>query len=210
METLIFLAEAAGKEQQGAYFTNELRRFSEDANPGLFRMATKMATGTGTTVVMAMIIAWQTLNKAANPQDGRFGDSFLMVCPGITIRDRLRVLLPADPNDYFRERDLVPPELKDRLGRARVVIVNFHQLRPKVKLRASKVSKAVLGTKADTAGVFVDTPEQMVRRMCPEFRNKRNIVVLNDEAHHCYRRRPTKAEDETATTVGRAKSSSPI
>lgn len=201
LETLIFLAEAAGKEPQGAYFTNELRRFSDDANPGLFRLATKMATGTGKTVVMAMIIAWQTLNKAANPQDGRFGDSFLVVCPGITIRDRLRVLLPSDPNDYYRERDLVPPELKDRLGRARVVIVNFHQLKPKVKLRASKVSKAVLGSKADAAGVFVETPEQMVRRVCPEFRNKRNIIVLNDEAHHCYRRRPTKAEDETATTI---------
>ena len=68
METLIFLAEAAGKEQQGAYFTNELRRFSEDANPGLFRMATKMATGTGTTVVMAMIIAWRRSTRRPTPR----------------------------------------------------------------------------------------------------------------------------------------------
>ncbi len=102
LETAIFLAEAASKEPQGSYFTNELRNFADDANPGLLRQATKMATGTGKTVVMAMLIAWQTLNKAVNPQDGRFSDAFLVVCPGITIRDRLRVLLPSDPNDYYR------------------------------------------------------------------------------------------------------------
>ena len=202
LETLIFLAEAAGKEPQGAFFTNELRRFSEDANPGLYRMATKMATGTGKTVVMAMIIAWQTLNKTANPQDGRFGDAFLVVCPGITIRDRLRVLQPADAGNYYRERDLVPPELKDSLGRAKVVIANFHQLRLKTKLQAPKVSKAVLGKKAETAGVFTETPDQMARRVCRPFGSKRNVIVLNDEAHHCYRRRPARAvePDEGAAT----------
>jgi type III restriction enzyme len=200
LETVIFLAEAAGKETGGAYFANELRRFSEDANPGLFRVATKMATGTGKTVVMAMIIAWQTLNKANNPQSRTFSDAFLVVCPGITIRDRLRVLLPSDPNDYFRERDLVPPELRDKLGRARIVIVNFHQLKERTKLSAPKVSKAVLGPKAETAGVFVETPDQMARRVCRELGTKRNIVVLNDEAHHCYRRRPQK-QGEGATTV---------
>src|SRR5207302_691548 len=116
LETVIFLAEAAGKESGGSYLQNEIRRFNEDANPGLFRVAHKMATGTGKTVLMAMLIAWQTLNKAANPQDGRFSDAFLVVCPGITIRDRLRVVLPNDPNNYYRERDLVPPELRDDLG----------------------------------------------------------------------------------------------
>ena len=70
-------------------------------------MAFKMATGTGKTVVMAMLIAWQTLNKLANPQDARFSDAFLVVTPGITIRDRLRVLLPEDPENYYRERDIV-------------------------------------------------------------------------------------------------------
>ena len=97
LETAIFLAEAAPKEQGGSYFLNELRRFNDDANPGILRIAHKMTTGTGKTVVMAMLIAWQTLNKAANPHDGRYSDSFLIVCPGITIRDRLRVVLPSDP-----------------------------------------------------------------------------------------------------------------
>ena len=86
VETAIYLAEAATKYGD-AWITTELQRFAEDANPGLFRVALKMASGSGKTVVMGMLIAWQTLNKLANPQDARFSDSFLIVTPGITIRD---------------------------------------------------------------------------------------------------------------------------
>src|SRR5439155_10938439 len=100
---------------------NQLQEESEQYNPGLSRVSHKMATGSGKTVVMAMLIAWQTLNKAANPQDARFSDRFLIVTPGITIRDRLRVLLPSDPDNYYRERDIVPADLADQLGRARIV-----------------------------------------------------------------------------------------
>jgi len=71
----------------------------------------KMATGSGKTVVMAMLIAWHALNKVANPKDSRFSDTFLVVTPGITIRDRLRVLWPHDAESYYRLRDLVPPDL---------------------------------------------------------------------------------------------------
>ena len=195
LETAIFLTEAAAKETMGAFFQEQLRQFSDDANPGLFRVAHKMATGTGKTVVMGMLIAWQTLNKAANPQDGRFTDAFLVVCPGITIRDRLRVLMPADSGNYYRERDLVLPELTDRLGRATIEIVNFHQLRPRTKLNAPKITKQILGPKATEAGVFVETPAQMVNRVCAAFKGKKNIAVLNDEAHHCYRRRPAPIDD---------------
>ena len=202
LETAIFLAEAAGKEAGGAYFQNEIRRFNEDANPGLFRVATKMATGTGKTVVMAMLVAWQTLNKAANPQDGRFSDAFLVVCPGITIRDRLRVVLPSDPNNYYRERDLVPPELRDDLGRAKVVITNFHAFRRRETVKAAKVTKEILGGRAETAGTFTETPDQMIRRVCRELGSKRNIVVINDEAHHCYRRKPGVVEDALASLKG--------
>jgi hypothetical protein len=79
-----------------------------------------MATGSGKTVVMAMLMAWQALNKLENRQDPRFTDAFLIVTPGITIRDRLRVLLPTDPDNYYRERDLLPPGLLERLGQARI------------------------------------------------------------------------------------------
>ena len=189
LETAIYLTEAATKNND-AWIENDLRIFNDAANPGLFRVAHKMATGTGKTVVMAMLIAWHTLNKAANPQDGRFSDAFLVVCPGITIRDRLRVLYPSDPNNYYREMDLVPTDRRGDLGRARVVVANFHQFKARERHRAPKTTKQILGQRAEQAGVFTETPDQMVRRVCRELRGKRNVVVLNDEAHHCYRRRP--------------------
>ena len=104
-----------------------------------------MATGSGKTVVMAMLIAWHALNKLANPQDARFSDTFLIVTPGITIRDRLRVLLPNDPQNYYRQRDIVPAE---PLGAARTGQDRDHQLttpfKPREKVDAGKLTKAIL------------------------------------------------------------------
>jgi len=189
VETAIYLTEAATKYGD-AWIGNELRRFAEDANPGLFRVALKLATGAGKTVVMGMLIAWQALNKRANPQDGRFSDAFLLVAPGITIRDRLRVLLPQDPESYYRTLDLMPATDRERLGQARIAIVNFHafSLRETREGRqASRTTKALLS--AGGVGAFTESPDQMVRRVTRELGTKRGIVVLNDEAHHCYRHR---------------------
>ncbi|MDI6784451.1 MAG: DEAD/DEAH box helicase family protein, partial [bacterium] len=147
----------------------------------------KLATGTGKTVVMAMLIAWQALNKFANPQDARFTDTFLIVTPGITIRDRLRVLLPNDPQNYYQQRDVLPPDLMEELGKAKIIITNFHTFILKERITAGKLTKAILSKNNDTA--FTETPDQMVRRVCRELGNKKNIIVINDEAHHCYRRR---------------------
>src|SRR5262245_58000427 len=185
LETAIYLTEGA-KNMGDAWIENELRTFAEDANPGLFRVAHKMATGTGKTVVMAMLIAWHTLNKASNPQDRRFSDAFLIVAPGITIRDRLRVLLPSDPDNYYRLRDVVPADRVGDLGRAKIVITNFHAFQLREKVKAPKLTKELAGQRP---GVFTETLNEMVRRVTRELGTKRNIVVINDEAHHCYRRR---------------------
>ena len=195
VETAIYIAEVAKKDAQ-AWIENDLKRFNEDANPDLFRIALKMATGSGKTVVMAMLIAWQALNKLANPQDARFSDAFLIVTPGITIRDRLRVLLPNDPNNYYRERDLLPPDLMAELHKAKIIITNFHAFKLREHTSAGRLTKSVLG--ADKTGAFTETPDQMVRRVCRELGNKKNIVVINDEAHHCYRRRPDAEEEKLA------------
>jgi type III restriction enzyme len=80
------------------------------------------------------------LNKAANPQDNRFANRFLVVTPGITIKDRLRVLLPSDPNTYYREMDLVPPDLAGDMGSARIVITNFHAFKPQTIAPESAVT----------------------------------------------------------------------
>ena len=115
---------------------------------------------------MAMLIAWQALNKAANQQDARFSDAFLLVSPGITIRDRLRVLLPESPDNYYRERDLIPPGEQDRLGQARIVVTNFHAFLLRDRSGAPKVTKQVLAGRDGSPNPLQETPDQMARRVC--------------------------------------------
>jgi type III restriction enzyme len=188
LETLIYLTEVA-KQQGDTWIENQLHAANADANPLLYRVACKMATGSGKTVVMAMIIAWQTLNKLANPQDARFTDTFLIVTPGITIRDRLRVLMPNDAGNYYRFLDIVPPDLMPELGKAKIVITNFHAFLMREHTSAGKLTKSLLQDKGGAPSPFTETPDQMVRRVCRELGTKKNILVINDEAHHCYRRR---------------------
>jgi len=195
VETAIYIAEAASKCGD-AWIENDLRQANESANPGLYRIAFKMATGSGKTVVMAMLIAWQTLNKLANSQDGRFSDTFLIITPGITIRDRLRVLLPNDPNNYYKQRDLLPTDVMGELGKAKIIITNFHGFLRREKITAAKITKEIVAP--DDKERFLETPDEMVRRVCRELGNKKNIVVINDEAHHCYRHKPDGEEVKLA------------
>ena len=195
LETAIYITEVA-KKYGDAWIENHLRDANDTSNPGLPRIAFKMATGSGKTVVMTMLIAWHALNKFANAQDARFTDTFLIATPGITIRDRLRVLLPNDPGNYYRQRDTVSPDLLEKLQQAKFIITNFHAFRPREKIAAGKLTKAILAQ--GETGVFTETPDQMVRRVCRELGNKKNIIVINDEAHHCYRRKPD-GEDEPLT-----------
>lgn len=125
VETAIYITEVARKYGD-AWIENDLRTANDTSNPGLPRVALKMATGSGKTVVMAMLIAWQALNKLEDRHDARFSDAFLVVTPGITIRDRLRVLLPTDPENYYRQRDILPSDLLERLAQARILITNYH------------------------------------------------------------------------------------
>ena len=156
-----------------------------------------MATGSGKTVVMAMLIAWQVLNKIADPQNAKFTDTFLIVTPGITIRDRLRVLYPNDPQNYYQQRDIVSPSQMDELGRAKIIITNFHAFKPRELVKAGKLTKNILADGKTSA--LTETPDQMVRRVCRELGNKKNIIVINDEAHHCYRH---KVEEEDVKLTG--------
>jgi len=188
LETIIYITEVA-QSYGDAWMLNDLKEANNISNPGLNRMAMKMATGSGKTVVMAMIIAWHTLNKKAAPTDSRFSDTFLVVTPGITIKDRLRVLVPSDDNNYYRERDLVPVHLFTELLQAQILITNFHGFQLREKLKTGKLNKAILKTDG------LETPDEMVRRVCRNLGTKKNIIVLNDEAHHCYRRKPEETEE---------------
>jgi type III restriction enzyme len=208
LETAIYLTEVAKKYGDG-WIENAIREANDTSNPGLPRMAFKMATGSGKTVVMAMLIAWHTLNKQANPQDARFSDTFLIVTPGITIRDRLRVLLPNDPQNYYRLRDIVTPQQQEQLEQAKIIITNFHAFQLREKVAAGKITKSILAAASSDGqpSPFTETPDQMVRRVCRELSTKKNIIVINDEAHHCYRRKPD-GEDETLTGDDRAEAKS--
>ena len=197
-ETAIYLTEAA--ERLGdTKAINVIREENLRHNGGLPRMAFKMATGSGKTVLMAMLICWQALNKQVNPQDKHFSDRFLIVTPGITIRDRLRVLYPNDPDSYYRHWDLVTPEQLDRLQAATVLVTNFHAFLRREKIQVAGLDRKVLAGRDDDADdPFKETPAEMVRRVCRVFGNAKNIVVLNDEAHHCYREAPKEQAEEGA------------
>jgi len=189
LETAIYITEVARKYGD-AWIENQLREANASSNPLLYRIAFKMATGSGKTAVMAMIIAWHVLNKLADPQNALFSDTFLIVTPGITIRDRLRVLLPNDPQNYYRTLDIAPPDLRDELGKLKILITNFHGFSLRERINAGKLTKMILAGSGSDLSRYYETPDQMVRRVCRELGNKKNIVVLNDEAHHCYRRKP--------------------
>jgi type III restriction enzyme len=195
LETLIFITEVAKQTKYGHdWIEKYLREKAEEAGTDLFRVACKMATGSGKTVVMSMLVAWQVLNKRRYPHDKRFTDAFLVVAPGITIRDRLRVLLPSDPNNYYKELDIVPTEYRSELGTARIVVTNFHAFKQRERGDAGGLTKRVLT--ANTPGAFTESPEEMVNRVCNDLGKHREIMVINDEAHHCYRGNPAAAKEK--------------
>jgi type III restriction enzyme len=189
IETLIWLTEVAPKK-----FSEDIKNANAEANPGLYRLACKMATGAGKTTVMAMIIAWQAVNKARRPDSKKFSDAFLIVAPGITIRDRLRVLNPGDPSNTYEYFDLVPSDLMDAVRRARIVITNYHAFMLREKEHVSKLNRQILGGR-EGEKKFTETEGEMIARVAPELMGRKNIIVLNDEAHHCYRRK-VGGEDE--------------
>src|SRR6516165_7240537 len=194
VETAIWLAEVASdRAAAGARIWTHIRGANKEANPELVRVALKLATGAGKTTVMAMLIAWQAINALRHAQSGRFSRSFLVITPGITIKDRLRVLLPNDPNSYYRERELVPNDMLGDIERVKIVITNYHAFRRREKTEVSKTGRALLQGRGPELHPL-ETEGEMLRRACGDLMGLKNIVVLNDEAHHCYREKP-QAED---------------
>lgn len=189
VETAIWLAEVAPKDKRrGSRFRTRLEAANAEANPDLFRVAMKLATGAGKTTVMAMLIAWQTLNAVRSRNSKNFGTGFLIVTPGITIRDRLRVLLPNDADSYYRTRNLVPSDMLQDMNSAKIVLTNYHAFKLRERLSLAKGTRAALsGHGADVS--TLETEGQMIRRVMPELMGVGAITVINDEAHHCYRER---------------------
>ena len=195
-ETAIWLTEVAPQFADGKRLVEHLKAANEQANPDLFRVALKLATGAGKTTVMAMLIAWQTVNAIRRGNSRRFTRGFLVVTPGITIRDRLRVLQPNDPDSYYKSRELVPSDMLPDLDRAKIVITNYHAFMLRETMDLSKGGRALLQGRGK--GIATQESEgQMLQRVMPELMGMKHVVVLNDESHHCYREKPGAPEERT-------------
>ena len=176
IETLIWFIEAPDTEKQGVKL--------EGDGGNIERLCSKMATGTGKTVVMAMLIAWQIINKMTYRQDTRFSKDILVVSPGLTVRNRLQVLNPSasEENNYYVEFDLIPSGMFDKLRGGRVKIINWHLLEWESEDQVKR-KKSV-----DKRGVKSD--EAYAREVLGELKDAKNLIVINDEAHHAWRINP--------------------
>ena len=195
-ETAIWLTEVASQTKGGKLLLDHLASANKDANPELMRLALKLATGAGKTTVMAMLIAWQTINAVRRPASKNFTRGFLVCAPGLTIKDRLRVLQPNDPNSYYKDRELLPNDMLDDMGKAKIVITNYHAFKMRERIELSKGGRQLLQGRTGDAPLTLETEGQMLQRVMPDLMGIKNILVINDEAHHCYREKPTADDDE--------------
>ena len=195
VETVIWLTEVAPNFGKiGKDIHDYLVNANNDANPELMRIAVKLATGAGKTTIMAMLIAWQTINAIRRPTSPRFTRGFLVVTPGITIRDRLRVLQPNDPDSYYASRELIPNDMLGELERAKIIITNFHAFKLRERTEISKGGRSLLQGRGAPLNTL-ETEGQMLQRVMPELMGMKKILVFNDEAHHCYREKPQKDDE---------------
>ncbi len=169
IETLIWWVEAPSEFKQGIHVPG-------DGGPWQ-RICNKMATGTGKTTVMAMIVTWQVLNALAYPKRNKdFSRAIFIVAPGLTVKERLRVLYPGESENYYDAFALCPSlALRQRLNQAEILIDNWHSLMPLKEADRSVVKK---GAESD---------EVYTRRVLGRLALHRDLVVINDEAHHAYR-----------------------
>lgn len=170
-ETLIWITEASPSEQVGLDIPSD---------GGIFgRLCAKMATGSGKTVVMAMVIAWNVLNKVTYRQDPRFSRNILVVAPGLTVKNRLAVLKPTHAGNYYKSFHVVPSSLREKLLQGRIVVRNWHALNWETEEQIIKKRRV------DKRGVKSD--EAYAREVLGDMAVSRNLLVINDEAHHAWR-----------------------
>src|SRR6202162_4900165 len=174
IETLMWLAEAPESDRVGMKIPGDGGEFT--------RLCSKMATGSGKTILMSMLIAWQVLNKVSSPQDKRFSKNILVIAPGLTVRNRLEVLVPGSVGNYYQKFQFFPPGLEDKLRQGqtcRVQVRNWHKLDWDSEEQISKRRSV------DKRGALSD--EAYVREVLGEMHSAENLLVINDEAHHAWR-----------------------
>ena len=189
IETLMFLTEAPQAYKNGIHINGDGGDF--------IRWCSKMATGSGKTIVMSMLIAWQILNKIASPKDTRFSKNVLIIAPGLTVKSRLQVLNPADENNYYQEFNIVPSGFMDKLRQGKIKIINWHAL--------AWVSEEKMQKKKGVDKRGAKSDEAYVREVLGDMHKAKNLIVINDEAHHAWRVNPDfKAKKEEKELVAEA------
>ena len=192
VETIIYIAEILQGDKRTGFnpqFTKaDLAKLVDSPNtpdiPDLIRYGCKMATGSGKTVVMAMLIAWAFCNRGKVPSDERFPAAALVVCPNLTIKERLQVLRPESPDNYYDAFELIPTKLRPLLNKGKVLVTNWHQFAPESEHSEGGQSYAVVNKGEET-------PDAFAKRVLGELHERAPIMVLNDEGHHAYRPAPT-------------------
>jgi type III restriction enzyme len=149
----------------------------------LRRLGVKMATGSGKTVVMSMLIAWAFCNRGQVPSDERFPWAVLAVCPNLTIRERLQVLRPDNPGNYYEQFDLVPSKLRPLLHTGKVLVENWHAFLPESEHSEGGQSYTVVNKGPEG-------PEAFARKRLGDLFERAPVMILNDEAHHAWRPAP--------------------
>ena len=170
IETLIWHVEATSEFKQNAAVPSDGGAWE--------RLCNKMATGSGKTTVMAMIITWQVLNALTYPKRSKdFSKTIFIVAPGLTVKERLQILRPGHSENYYDLFSLCPNEaLRLKLNQAELLIDNWHGLMPLKQQAKSVVKKGV------------ESDEAYVKRVLGKLSGYKDIAVINDEAHHAYRK----------------------
>lgn len=176
IETLIWLTEVAPRTGPGIDVPSDGGEFS--------RWCTKLATGTGKTVVMSMLIAWQVINRVTYRDDDRFAKDVFIVAPGLTVRERLKVLVPDSPGNYFDFFEIVPPGLEAKLRQGRVLVANWHMLAIETEAQLAKVRSV------DQRRKMPRSDAKYLQDVLGELATATNLIVINDEAHHAWRVNP--------------------
>ena len=184
-----------GQRQIRRYVPEREQDGVQDLPPeDLRRFALKMATGSGKTWVMAMAVVWSRFHKQRVPSS-ELSTNFLIVAPNVIVYQRLEKDFAS--NRIFHELPLIPPEWKGSFAQKVILrgeaaepdpsgnlfLTNIHQLYESrdEEWTPENAVEALLGRKPEK-----DLASSGQRSMLERVKSLKDLVVLNDEAHHVH------------------------
>ena len=99
----------------------------------------------------------------------------------------------AEPELVFDEgRGLSTAE--QQYDRAKIIITNYDAFKRRERLELSKGGRSLLQGRG-AAVETLETEGQMLQRVMSELMGMKQVLVINDEAHHCYREKVQSSEE---------------